>query len=123
MPTPRARRGAAAEAFVAGRLERAGYRIIDRNWRARTGELDVIALQGELLIFIEVRSRRGEAMGTADESVDARKLQRLMSTALSWLDAHPEHAERLWRVDLIAVTLDDRGALAAYNHYENLTLD
>lgn len=123
MSTPRARRGAAAEAFVAGRLERAGYQVIDRNWRARSGELDVIALQGELLVFIEVRSRRGEAMGTADESVDARKLQRLMSTALAWLDAHPDHAERLWRVDLIAVTLDERGALAAYNHYENLTLD
>lgn len=123
MSTPRARRGAAAEAFVAGRLERTGYRIIDRNWRARTGELDLIALRGELLVFIEVRSRRGEAMGSADESVDARKLQRLMSTALAWLDEHAEHQERLWRVDLIAVTLDDRGALAAYNHYENLTLD
>jgi putative endonuclease len=123
MSTPRARRGAAAEAFVTGRLERAGYEIIDRNWRARSGELDIIALHGELLVFVEVRSRRGEALGTADESVDARKLQRLMSTALSWLDAHPDHSERVWRVDLIAVTLDDRGTLSAYNHYENLTLD
>jgi putative endonuclease len=123
MSTPKARRGAAAEAFVAGRLERAGYQIIDRNWRARTGELDVIALHGNVLVFVEVRSRRGEVMGSADESVDPRKLQRLMTTALGYLEAHPEHAERFWRVDLVAITLDEHGVVSAYNHYENLTLD
>ena len=123
MPTPRARRGAEAEAFVAGRLERAGYEIIDRNWHARTGELDVIALHGEVLVFVEVRSRRGVAVGAADESVGVGKLQRLMTTALAWLATHPEHAERFWRVDLIAVSLDARGIVRAYNHYENLTLD
>src|SRR5688500_14052776 len=47
----------AGEAFVTGRLQRDGYRILDRNWRVRGGELDIVALDGEILVFVEVKVR------------------------------------------------------------------
>jgi putative endonuclease len=114
--------GNAGEAFVAGRLERAGYRILDRNWRIRGGELDIVALDGEILVFVEVKVRSG-GFAVAEESLDVRKLQRLMTTAELYVDVHPEHIDRLWRLDFVAITLSTDGVVRRYSHLENLTLE
>ena len=115
--------GNAGESFVAGRLERNGYRVIDRNWRIRGGELDIVALDGDVLVFVEVKVRTGDRVNIAEEAVDARKLGRLLRAAEMYVEAHPEHLDRLWRVDLIAVTLSPDGFVRRYNHVENLTLE
>lgn len=106
---------------MAGRLERAGYRILDRNWRVRGGELDIVALDGETLVVVEVKVRTGERFGYAEESVDARKLARLMRAAEMYIGVHPEHVDRVWRVDVVAVTLSASGVVQRYSHVENLT--
>ncbi|MDQ3549072.1 MAG: YraN family protein, partial [Chloroflexota bacterium] len=62
--------GNAGESFVVGRLQRAGYRIIDRNWRIRGGEIDIVALDGETLAFVEVKARTGERVGYAEDAID-----------------------------------------------------
>jgi putative endonuclease len=113
--------GSAGEAFVAGRLERAGYRILDRNWRVRGGELDLVALDGETLVFVEVKVRSGGSYTTAEDSLDWRQLNRLMVAAERYVQQHEEHYDRVWRVDLVAVTLSRDGAVRRYNHYQNLT--
>lgn len=118
-----AERGAAGEAYVAGRLERAGYRILARNWRARGGEVDIVALDGEVLVFVEVRVRSGERYGSADESVDAAKLARIMRTAAQFVQAHPEFHDAIWRVDLFALTVRSDGVVEAVREYQNMTLD
>lgn len=120
MTRSRADAGNAAEAFVAGRLERSGWRILDRNWRVRGGELDIVALDGETLVFVEVRVRVGDAHGAAEESIGGAKLATLMRAAEIYVERHRELEERVWRVDLVAVTLGAHGAVARYNHFHDL---
>jgi putative endonuclease len=123
MTRSRVDEGRAAEAFVAGRLERQGYRVLDRNVQVRGGELDIVALDGDELVFIEVRARTNDAYGLAEASVDRRKLLFLMRSAGTYIARRPEHEDRVWRVDLVAITLDSRGVIKSYQHYTNLTLD
>lgn len=115
--------GAAGEEYVAGWLTRHGYRIVDRNVRYRGGELDIVAVDGDELVFVEVRVRTGERFGLAGESVDARKLATLLRAAEQYRERQPEVAEMIWRVDLIAITLRSNGSVEALDHHENLTLE
>ncbi len=115
--------GGRGEELVARRLEADGYEVIARNWRVRGGELDIVALQGEELVFVEVRVRSEGASGNAAESVDVRKLQRLMLAAERFVERHPEHEDRMWRVDLVAITFGHFGQIVNYEHFHDLTLE
>lgn len=88
----------AAAAFV----EKLGWRVLDRNWHGSYGELDVIAQEGETVVFIEVKARRGAAFEDAFARVDKRKQASLALTAEEYLEAHGL-ADAMWRVDVIAV--------------------
>jgi len=103
--TPRAERrafGRRAEEFACAWLERQGARVVARNVHLRHAELDVIAMDGDALCFVEVRARRG-ALASAFESVDRRKQQRIIRAAAEALArfALPRHARV--RFDVIAV--------------------
>ncbi|MBP8973643.1 MAG: YraN family protein [Anaerolineae bacterium] len=106
MSDPRQSVGQRGERAVAAWLRRAGYTILARNWRHRElGELDIVARQGDEIVFVEVRTRRGtleQAMSAALESVDERKRARLIALAQAYLDAHDLAGVR-WRVDVAAV--------------------
>lgn len=92
------------EELAADYLVRRGCRILERNWRARSGEIDLIAEEGETLVFVEVRTRRPTGrFGTAEESVDARKQRQVRETAQLYLHTTRQH-ERRCRFDVIAVT-------------------
>lgn len=108
---------------MAALVERQGWKVVDRNYRTRAGEIDLIALDGDVLVFIEVRARTGSTFGVADETVTYRKLQRITTTALSYLEEHPDLDELFWRVDLFAISLGRGERVLACRHYENLTLD
>lgn len=97
----RARLGRAAEALAARSLERDGLRILDRNWRSGRRELDLVALDGEVVAFVEVRARRG---GPEDplESLDWKKRRDLRRAAEAWIHAHPG-VGREFRFDAVAV--------------------
>jgi len=81
----RARRGAAGEAFAARYLEARAHRIIERNFRCRGGEIDLIADDGDSIIFVEVRVRGSEKFGGARASIDYRKRQRIIHAARYYL--------------------------------------
>lgn len=119
----RTERGAAGEEYVAGWLQRRGFRILDRNVRFRGGELDIVAIDGDELVFVEVRVRTGNAFGAASESIDERKLRVLLRAGETYRERRPDVAELIWRVDLVAVTLRSNGSVAAIDRFENLTLD
>ena len=70
----------------------AGYRVLDRNWRCREGELDVVVARGSVLVFCEVKTRRSTAFGVPAEAVTVTKQRRLRTLAMRWLDAHPDSA-------------------------------
>ena len=104
--------GESGERVAAMFLEQRGYKILDHNFRTRTGEIDLIAEDADGLAFVEVRTRRGDAMGTPEESLTPRKRKRMIAMALEYLQAHEEHAERAWRIDLVAIELDRAGKIA-----------
>ena len=122
MPADRAEIGAAGEAYVAGRLERSGWRIVERNWRTRGGELDIVAFDGETLVFVEVRVR-SDRFVAAEETVGSVKLNRLFRAAQAYIGLHPDLCDCVWRVDFVAVTLSPDGTVRRYNHFVNLELD
>jgi putative endonuclease len=101
--------GRNGENATAAWFEAAGYEILDRNWRVRGGELDLIVRRGATLVFCEVKTRRGDAFGVPAESVTARKQARIRSLAAQWLAAHPLRADVL-RFDVADVRPDGRGA-------------
>jgi putative endonuclease len=78
-------RGRDAEAIAAKHLQRHGLRIVERNWRCRFGEIDLIARDGACLVFVEVRARSSAQYGGAAESIDRRKRNRLIAAATQYL--------------------------------------
>ncbi len=98
-------RGAQFEALAAAWCQAQGWRILARNVRCRRGEIDLIALDGATLVFVEVRQRRSSRFGTAIETVDARKRRRIALTAQYWLvGAGRAHAHRAMRFDVLTFT-------------------
>lgn len=87
--TPRAIAGAAAEALAARFLAQRGLTIVERNWRRRCGELDLVARDGDTLVFVEVRLRRGGDFGGAAASITAAKQARIVAAAGLYLARLP----------------------------------
>ena len=108
MPDARRAVGAAGEAAVAAWYEAAGFTVLDRNWRVREGEIDLVVRRGGVVVFCEVKTRRSDAYGAPAEAVTARKQARLRTLALRWLDARGARAEQL-RFDVASVRPDGRG--------------
>jgi putative endonuclease len=69
-------------------LERAGVRVLARNWRCREGELDIVARDGDVLVFCEVKTRSGAQFGSPAEAVTTAKGERLRAVAARWLSEH-----------------------------------
>lgn len=103
-PTPRSLTGSRGERLAREFLAARGYRILETNYRAPGGEVDIVAHQDGCLVFVEVRTRHGADMGTPAESVTPAKLKRLEVLAHAYLQAHPE-APADWRIDVVAIDL------------------
>jgi putative endonuclease len=99
--------GAQGEACAVAHLLRRGYRILARNARCGGVELDVIAARGNLVVFIEVKTRRSQRLGPPELAVDARKQARIVAGAAAWLRANPRAAGRI-RFDVIVCEGDER---------------
>jgi putative endonuclease len=96
--------GAHGERIAAAYLSRAGLHVLDRNWRCREGELDLVAREASALVFCEVKTRRGTGFGHPIEAVTVAKQRKLRLLAQRWLAAHDEHAPDL-RFDVVGVLL------------------
>jgi putative endonuclease len=103
-PDPRRALGQQAEQLAAVHLERRGYRVIDRNYRYRGGELDMVARDGETLVFVEVRARRSAACGAPFETVGREKQRRVARAAEHWLVTHGL-TRAFARFDVVSVLL------------------
>ncbi len=100
-------------------LEGRGYRFVTANWHCLSGELDLVMLDGDELVFVEVKTRRGERAGRADDAISGAKARKLLATGDWFVAEHPEHQHRIWRVDLVAITIDPGSGVASANHYIN----
>ncbi|TMJ29762.1 MAG: YraN family protein [Alphaproteobacteria bacterium] len=112
----KARFGALGEEAAADLLRKGGYRIVARNHRCRSGEIDVIAEKGEVLVFVEVRTRATAAFGGPEETVGGRKQRRVIAAARDFL-ARRRGPPRAARFDVIAVV--DGPAGPSLTHFEN----
>ncbi|MDJ0391919.1 YraN family protein [Rhodococcus sp. G-MC3] len=100
--------GARGEALAALQLVDSGMEVVDRNWRCRYGELDIVARDGDVVVFVEVKTRSGTGYGTPAESVTYAKQQRIRRLALAWLDERGSPWVRL-RFDVIGVLMTRDG--------------
>jgi putative endonuclease len=98
----RRRLGDAGEALVARWYEAAGYVVVDRNWRCREGELDLVVRKQRTIVFCEVKTRSSTAFGTPAEAVTRAKRDRLRHLAARWLDESPIRATSI-RFDVVAI--------------------
>jgi putative endonuclease len=109
--------GRRGEELAARHLAAKGYAIVARNWRCETGEIDLVARDGDCLAFAEVRTRRGTAMGSPEASITLAKQARLVGLAEAYVQAY--NWPGAYRIDVIAIELDRQGRLIRVDHYEN----
>ncbi len=120
MPNRRERSGGlggAGERLVASWLEARGLRVVARNWRCPYGEIDLIAEERGELVFVEVKTRRGDALGAPEEAITPRKRQHLIAAAQTYLAELGVEDEHPYRVDVVAVQLSPSGKLLDIRHY------
>ncbi len=110
--------GRTGERLAADKLISCGYHILERNFRCRYGEIDLVAEDEHDLVFVEVKTRRGDACGRPEEAVTPRKQRKIIEVAGYYLDLH-ECWERSWRVDVVAVQLSTGGKLEEIRHYQH----
>ena len=100
--------GRTGEQIAVEYLERAGLRILDRNWRSTDGEVDIVATERRVLVVCEVKTRSGTGFGTPLEAITRHKQARLRRLAAQWLVAHGVLFDEV-RIDAIGVLRDSSG--------------
>lgn len=114
--------GRAGEDLAAAWLSDAGWVLLERNWRCRAGELDLVALDGDTLVAVEVKTRAGLGFGHPFEAITEVKLRRLHVLVRAFAAAHAELARgRALRVDAVAIVRGDRGAAPRIEHLRGLS--
>src|SRR5258708_29297123 len=110
--------GRLGERLASDSLEERGYRIIERNFRCRSGEIDLVAEEGQDLVFVEVKTRRGTSRGLPEEAITSRKARKLQEVAFYYLDAQ-NLPDCSWRIDVVAVQFSSTGRLEEIRVYQH----
>jgi putative endonuclease len=104
--------GKAGEDAAVKLLQTRGYKIIARNFRSKVGELDIIAIDGNTLVFVEVKTRWSRDYGYPEEAITPKKLQSIMKTAEYFKLTHPSTPD-LQRIDAVAIEVDGERIIRA----------
>ena len=99
-------------------LKKRGYRIRETNFRCPHGEIDIIAQKKDYLVFVEVRTKSNLDFGTPEESITQAKKEKLIASALTYTNTH-QNLPPLWRIDVVAIELDEKGKTRRIEHIEN----
>ena len=99
-------------------LKKRGYRIRETGFRCPHGEIDIIARQKDYLVFVEVRTKTSLEFGTPEESITQAKKKKLIASALTYTNTH-QKLPSLWRIDVVAIELDDKGKTKRIELIEN----
>ena len=116
MPNARNNLGDFGEQAAAAHLMKRGYVLLARKWRCAAGEIDLLMHDGSTLVFVEVRTRRGDLLGMAEESVGRAKQAKLIALAYAYLEAAGAPNELPWRIDVVALNIDRTGRVARLRH-------
>lgn len=117
MPTSRTKLGDWGENVAHRMLQGKGYAILDTKYRCRWGEIDIVAQEGDELVFVEVRTRSGPEYGAPEESVTRAKVRRLVATAQNYVQNQGDDSVN-WRIDLVSVRTGRIGNLPSIVHLQ-----
>ena len=106
------------ERLARQRLLRLGCRILHANYRSQWGEVDIVAQHKNVILFVEVKTRRSTSFGVPEEAITPAKTEKLIATAETYLDEH-NLSDNHWRIDLISVEIDRTGRVLPLRHLEN----
>ena len=118
MTNRRAELGRRGEEFAAKKLKSKGYKILETNYRTRSGEIDIVAEKKKTLVFVEVRTKASTAYGTPEQSISATKQSHMAATAYEYLQANNAE-DRDWRIDFVAVEFGPDGKPSRLDIIEN----
>jgi putative endonuclease len=104
MPTAKKQTGNQGEQLAARFLEQNGYAIVETNWHCTGGELDIVARKDDTLVFVEVKTCRGETVDAAFMQITPAKRRRLVASAYAYVHTN-QHEDLLWRIDVIGIAL------------------
>ena len=110
--------GDRGELLALEHLTMQGYKILARNWRTREGEVDLVAQDGETIVFVEVKTRTGREFGLPEEAVTPTKRRRLQRAAWAYLQAHAL-LDADWRIDVVAIDLPPTGRVPEIRYYRD----
>lgn len=99
-------------------LKKRGYRIWETNYRCPEGEIDLIAQHKDYLVFVEVRTKKSLEFGSPEESITSAKRERLRAVASHYQQTH-DNLPPLWRIDVVAVELNQKGKPSRIELIEN----
>ena len=100
--------GLQSESLAAAALKQKGYKIVARNYRTRTGEIDIIAKDGDVIVFVEVKARQTARYGNPKQAVTWTKQQKIAKTALAYLKSTNQLDKRA-RFDVVAIQPAEKG--------------
>lgn len=104
-----------AAAFLLGK----GYQIIEKNFYSRYGEIDIVAQDSGVIVFVEVKTRTNQTFGDPEASITHAKIERIQKAGLTWLQAHPESPDD-WRIEAISIFIDDKGNVQDLRHFTEI---
>lgn len=122
MASPRKAMGDRGEALAVQALQTRGYQILARNWRCARGEIDIVACHSGCYAFVEVKTRRSHGGEQPEDGFTPAKARRLVALAQAYL-AQAGLDDVDWRIDLVAVELDGRGAMARLDVIPGVAVD
>lgn len=108
--------GRLGEDLACGHLEGEGFEIVERNWRTRDGEIDIVARKGKLIAFVEVKARRSDRFGEPEEAVTPSKVRRIRRVAAQYLRQAPSSGEA--RFDIIGIMFGPGDTVTELRHTE-----
>lgn len=112
--------GQLGEELAARELKKNKYKILKRNFRSKFGEIDIIALDGDFLVFVEVKTRWSEKFGSPEEAITSWKIRRMIKSAQYFKMLHPELPEAM-RLDAVAVDLTPPGKMKEIRIIKNIS--
>ncbi len=111
--------GRMGEAIAARYLEKQGYIILERNYRTPYGEIDIISLHRNCIVFVEVKARASSSLGPPEISITPRKAEHMRNAADYYIQQHLE-LNQDWRIDVVALQMQSGISLPQIEHFENV---
>lgn len=108
--------GRAGESFAASALEKKGYQILEKNFSNKFGEIDIIAKDKDVLVFVEVKTKIGDEFGLPEEMVGPGKLQKVRNMATMYMKGQLV----VCRIDVVAIVINEQYEIQRFTHYENV---